>query len=108
MGSLTNTIIGIGITTHHPSYFLLSFYLAIMCLDCVKEEFPNRDRLCADSGAYMANLKSCVNCKGNQLKAVNKVVAFESDVEITTYERKISLLVLYLFLIYVLIIYFVQ
>lgn len=56
----------------------------------------------------MANLKSCVNCKGNQLKAVNKVVAFESDVEITTYERKISLLVLYLFLIYVLIIYFVQ
>jgi len=35
----------------------------------------------------MANLKSCVNCKGNQLKAVNKVVAFESDVEITTYEH---------------------
>lgn len=43
--------------------------------------------MCADSGAYMANLKSCANCKGNQLKIVNKIVVLESEVEITTYEH---------------------
>ena len=49
--------------------------------------------MCTDSGAYMANLISCASCKGNQLKAVNQTYVEESDVETTTYDRKIDFLV---------------
>jgi len=58
-----------------------------MCLECIKEEFPDRERMCTDSGAYMANLISCASCKGNQLKAVNQTYVEESDIETTTYDH---------------------
>ena len=66
----------------------------ILCVVALLSDgvFSLQERMCADSGAYMANLKSCANCKGNQLKIVNKIVVLESEVEITTYERKIGLL----------------
>jgi len=78
-----------------------------MCRNCVKEEFPNRvritffnltrvygltelriqDRMCTDAGAYMANLKSCSECKSNKLEVTNKSVAEEGDEELVTFER---------------------
>lgn len=58
-----------------------------MCEKCVKEEFPNRDRICTDSGAYMANLKSCCNCQSNHLEISNKTVSDDDGVEVVIFEH---------------------
>jgi len=35
-----------------------------MCQRCVKDPFPQRDRFCSETGAYLVNLKGCVQCSG--------------------------------------------
>eukprot|EP00090_Calanus_glacialis_P036556 TRINITY_DN6247_c0_g1_i1.p1 TRINITY_DN6247_c0_g1~~TRINITY_DN6247_c0_g1_i1.p1 ORF type:complete len:123 (-),score=49.56 TRINITY_DN6247_c0_g1_i1:54-422(-) len=39
-----------------------------MCKHCVRNPFPNRDRMCLESGAYMVNMSKCSNCSKNNLK----------------------------------------
>eukprot|EP00092_Neocalanus_flemingeri_P039890 GFUD01043446.1.p1 GENE.GFUD01043446.1~~GFUD01043446.1.p1 ORF type:complete len:164 (-),score=41.65 GFUD01043446.1:76-501(-) len=39
-----------------------------MCKHCVRTPFPDRDRMCLESGAYMANMSKCSNCSKNNLK----------------------------------------
>lgn len=46
-----------------------------------------QDRMCTDSGAYMANLKSCSKCQSNKLEVTNKSVAENGDEELVTFER---------------------
>ena len=36
-----------------------------MCKNCVKKQYPQRGRLCSESGAYIANLDSCFSCQGS-------------------------------------------
>lgn len=36
-----------------------------MCKDCVKKQYPQRGRLCSESGAYLANFGGCSRCQGN-------------------------------------------
>ena len=43
--------------------------------------------MCTDTGAYMANLQSCSECKSNKLEVTNKSVAEEGDEELVTFER---------------------
>jgi len=33
-----------------------------MCRNCVKEEFPHRERLCSEKGIYIINFIGCHNC----------------------------------------------
>nr|CAH0111089.1 unnamed protein product [Daphnia galeata] len=58
-----------------------------MCEKCLKEEFPNRDRMCLDSGVYMANLKCCCECQSNQVSVLNKTVLEDDGVEVTVFEH---------------------
>ena len=46
-----------------------------------------QDRMCIDTGAYMANLKSCSKCQGNKLEETNKSIAEDEDEELVTFER---------------------
>merc|ERR1711872_793558 len=39
-----------------------------MCKNCVRQPFPDRDRMCLESGAFMANMKNCSSCNKNNLK----------------------------------------
>jgi rRNA maturation protein Nop10 len=55
-----------------------------MCRNCVKSEFPQRDRLCSESGAYLVNFAGCSVCKDqnrapDSLKAKAKAVVKEED-----------------------------
>ena len=34
-----------------------------MCKNCVKKQYPQRGRLCSESGAYIVNLDSCISCQ---------------------------------------------
>jgi len=36
-----------------------------MCKNCVKQQYPQRGRLCSESGAYLANFTGCCVCQGN-------------------------------------------
>ena len=33
-----------------------------MCKECVRTPFPDRDRMCLEKGAFMANLGKCMSC----------------------------------------------
>lgn len=41
-----------------------------------------------DTGAYMANLKSCSNCRSNNLEVSNKITSEDDGVEVVIFERK--------------------
>jgi hypothetical protein len=43
--------------------------------------------MCTDTGAYMANLKSCSQCQSNKLEVTNKSVADDEVEELVTFER---------------------
>lgn len=34
-----------------------------MCENCVKDEYPDRESMCLESGAYMQNFSGCSACK---------------------------------------------
>merc|ERR1712020_365258 len=36
--------------------------MGTMCRNCVKEEFPHRERLCSEKGIYIINFIGCHNC----------------------------------------------
>ena len=38
-----------------------------MCRHCVRTPFPDRDRMCLESGAFLANLSKCQKCSKNSL-----------------------------------------
>ena len=38
-----------------------------MCRHCVRTPFPDRDRMCLESGAFLANLSKCQECSKNSL-----------------------------------------
>ena len=44
------------------------FQISGMCKQCVRRPFPDRDRMCLESGAYMINMNKCINCSKNNLK----------------------------------------
>ena len=45
-----------------------------MCRDCVKVEYPRRQRTCLDTGAYVLNFKGCSVCgKLDFLSTVGRV-----------------------------------
>lgn len=39
-----------------------------MCKECVRTPFPDRDRMCLEKGAFMANLGKCVACGQMELQ----------------------------------------
>lgn len=45
--------------------------------------------MCMDSGAYMANLKSCCKCHSYELEISNKAVSEDDGVESVIFERKL-------------------
>ena len=38
-----------------------------MCRHCVRTPFPDRDRMCLETGAFLANLNKCKQCSKNSL-----------------------------------------
>ena len=38
-----------------------------MCRHCVRTPFPDRDRMCLETGAFLANLSRCKQCRKNSL-----------------------------------------
>ena len=59
-----------------------------MCNKCVKQEFPQRESLCAEDGIYLINFKGCSECGSlnramDSLKQVGKKVTEELDEDIT-------------------------
>ena len=38
-----------------------------MCRHCVRTPFPDRDRMCLETGAYLANLAGCKQCSKTSL-----------------------------------------
>jgi len=52
-----------------------------MCQRCVKDPFPQRDRFCAETGAYMINFKGCIHCSGGvrPLKVTNREEVDQGD-----------------------------
>ena len=38
-----------------------------MCRHCVRTPFPDRDRMCLETGAYLANMAGCQQCSRNSL-----------------------------------------
>ena len=38
-----------------------------MCRHCVRTPFPDRDRMCLETGAYLANMTRCQQCSRNSL-----------------------------------------
>jgi len=36
-----------------------------MCKNCVNKQYPQRGRLCSESGAYLVNFVGCCVCQGN-------------------------------------------
>ena len=38
-----------------------------MCRHCVRTPFPDRDRMCLETGAFLANMRKCQKCSKNSL-----------------------------------------
>ncbi|GFO25988.1 churchill [Plakobranchus ocellatus] len=62
-------------------------YIKTMCEGCVKEEFPDRDSLCVDSGSYMINFVKCCDCESQDMKIVNRNCTESDDEERITYQH---------------------
>ncbi|KAL8619557.1 hypothetical protein ACOMHN_019613 [Nucella lapillus] len=60
-----------------------------MCNECVKEEFPERDTMCLETGSYMLNYKGCAHCGGREVDIKNRVVTEDVD-ELVTYQHVCS------------------
>ena len=68
-----------------------------MCKECVRTPFPDRDRMCLEKGAFMANLGKCMSCGKMDLRqeACNEQEEEEvddweeerEDVEMVTYRH---------------------
>ena len=58
-------------TPHSSSHVSRSVWLGRkMCKDCMIEMRPDRGTICLESGAYIANLKSCAACGARQMPLV--------------------------------------
>jgi|ERR1711934_1346990 len=58
-----------------------------MCEHCVKEEWPDRDTMCIEQGAYMINFKKCRNCGLQDVKTTNRLCCDNDDEESITYQH---------------------
>ncbi|ELT95755.1 hypothetical protein CAPTEDRAFT_113391 [Capitella teleta] len=60
-----------------------------MCNGCVKEEFPDRDSMCLEEGAYFLNFKFCSQChkKDDVLVISNRIREEIGDVESINYQH---------------------
>ena len=62
-----------------------------MCIECLKEAFPERLRSCLESGSYLINYNGCHACKDrSQFIAVTDQVRTEDEEDIDTYEEAIE------------------
>ncbi|XP_033115872.1 protein Churchill-like [Anneissia japonica] len=60
-----------------------------MCIDCTKENYPDRGETCLDSGSYMINFQCCKECnKKEPIKLQGRTVETdEDDVETISYQH---------------------
>lgn len=58
-----------------------------MCEGCVREEFPDRDSMCVDSGSYMINFIRCFECQSQDMKIINRNCTDIEDEERITYQH---------------------
>ncbi|KAL4237363.1 Protein Churchill [Mactra antiquata] len=60
-----------------------------MCVSCVKEEYPDRESICLDTGSYMLNFVGCAQCGDKHgLTVVNRQTTEDEDGEETiTYQH---------------------
>uniref|UniRef100_T1JJU4 Protein Churchill n=1 Tax=Strigamia maritima TaxID=126957 RepID=T1JJU4_STRMM len=63
-----------------------------MCEQCVKSEFPDRGKMCLDTGAYLLNYQGCIQCQHKDtLEIVNRVAKEDEDgEELITFQHKCS------------------
>ncbi|XP_025105280.1 protein Churchill-like [Pomacea canaliculata] len=61
-----------------------------MCLECVKEEFPERETTCLESGSYLLNYAGCQNCSAKDLQIMNRICTEEDEEELITYQHVCS------------------
>ncbi|WAR18262.1 CHUR-like protein [Mya arenaria] len=60
-----------------------------MCRSCVKEEYPDRESVCLESGSYMMNYAGCSQCgESSAIVMVNKQTTEDEDgQEVITYQH---------------------
>ncbi|XP_013411167.1 protein Churchill [Lingula anatina] len=59
-----------------------------MCLDCVKEEYPDRETVCIETGSYLMNFAKCAHCNNlGDVKIVNRTEEEEDGEELITYQH---------------------
>lgn len=63
-----------------------------MCEDCVKEEYPDRGRMCLDTGSYLLNFRKCNFCDHKEeMQVMNKQQnGQDSEEEFITFEHVCS------------------
>ena len=44
-----------------------------MCRHCVRTPYPDRDRMCLETGAYLANLAGCHHCSKTSITSEPQV-----------------------------------
>ena len=44
-----------------------------MCRHCVRTPYPDRDRMCLETGAYLANLAGCHQCRKTSITSEPQV-----------------------------------
>ncbi|CAG0887218.1 unnamed protein product [Darwinula stevensoni] len=60
-----------------------------MCNECVKEESPDRGRICLEIGSYLLNFRACANCEHKgELVIVDREVIQEGDTEVIVYDHQ--------------------
>ncbi|XP_031551034.1 protein Churchill-like [Actinia tenebrosa] len=59
-----------------------------MCRDCVKEELPDRGRMCVENGSYLWNYECCKECgKKEPIEITNRTEEDDNDEELVTYKH---------------------
>ena len=66
-----------------------------MCKECVRTPFPDRDRMCLEKGAFMANLGKCVACGQMELQEQECHKQDEDDDDDWEEEREAAEMVTY-------------
>ncbi|XP_074655955.1 protein Churchill-like [Tubulanus polymorphus] len=58
-----------------------------MCNECVKEQYPNRENICIESGSYRLNYAGCADCQSKEIKTTNLIKEEEDNEETIKYEH---------------------
>lgn len=62
-----------------------------MCKSCVKEQCPDRGRVCLETGSYLVNYRSCSKCSTKDPLIIADMSSEETELtEVVTYNHTCS------------------